>query len=420
MRKLKIFILNKKKGLKIFATLGVCICLLWLTTYYLKASTPPLSNAGDYVILADNDLGMHCIQADYASYLILPPANTLKVQVFKKGEEEAELITKGIVVEYKVNDNTSSADKNNFWNYARDYGYEVQPNVGITGNKLSGVCQLSEDKRYFEATAIPVVPYNDNSQQENPYQTARITVKDQKTGKILAVQEKVVLPVSDEMLCSNCHGITNTDQNILKEHDEHEGTRLLTDLSENIRHRCNECHQDNALGATGLPGIPPLSQAMHGFHASRMGGSKLSVTCNNCHPGPVTQCNRGVMAANGLTCKNCHGNMEQVAVSQNLGRQAWLNEPDCGNCHGPKYGANPNTLYRNSYLANGPAEMNNKIQCASCHNSPHSEWPSTLAVDNSIPIKLMGKADFIEECTVCHEGAGKLHGRLEENEHDQR
>jgi hypothetical protein len=405
-------IINWRKKSRFILTVVLCCCLILLVTCLVVPSPFSPSGSAQYVILAANDLGMHCIQPDYASFLVLPPGNNLKVQVFKKGHKEAELVTKGITVEYTVNDNTTSIDKTNFWQYAADYGFDIMPNEGITGNKLTGICTLSKDKNYFEATAIPVLPYNDGQKKQNPYQTATVTVKNSITGKVLSVENRVVLPVSTEMMCSNCHGTTNTDQNILRAHDNKENTQLYTDLIEhNKRHKCSECHQDNILGAVGKPGLPSLSLAMHGFHAPKMGMSKLENPCNNCHPGVVTKCSRGVMAAQGLTCNSdqCHGDMAQVAQSQKDGRQAWLEEPDCGNCHGNLYASNPNSLYHNSYLMNGPDEMNETILCLSCHNSPHAEWPSTLAVDNSVPINVIGKPDFINKCTACHQGSGKIH-----------
>ena len=54
--------------------------------------------------------------------------------------------------------------------------------------------------------------------------------------------------------------------------------------------------------------------------------------------------------------------------------------------------------------------MNGKILCESCHNGTHSEWKSTLALDNSIPIYLQGVSGPIEQCSVCHSGSGKMHG----------
>ena len=164
-----IIILIRKKALRIGAALLICIGLLFGVSYYVKSTQSSFKpSGGEYVILANNDTGMHCIQPDYSAFLILPPGNNLGVQVFEKGKDKAELITSGITLEYEVNDNTSSADKVNFWEYAKDYGYDIAPNVGITGNKLKGVLRLSKDKKYFEATAIPVVPYNDGQKQVNP------------------------------------------------------------------------------------------------------------------------------------------------------------------------------------------------------------------------------------------------------------
>ena len=102
------------------------------------------------------------------------------------------------------------------------------------------------------------------------------------------------------------------------------------------------------------------------------------------------------MSAAGLTCTNprCHGDMANVAQSQASGREAWLQEPACGDCHGTRYAENPSTLYRNSYLANGPENMNGFIMCEDCHNSPHAEWRSTKSIDNQVPLQLQGAGDL--------------------------
>ena len=412
---MRVFItLDLKKLLKPILLVAGCFIMLWASTSILKSTSTMIQKDKEYVILAYNDIGMHCIQSDYSSFMILPPANTVHVQVFEKGIEAAKLINSGIIVEYKANNNTTSTDKVNFWEYAKSYGFNLKQNEGITGNYLSGTCKLSKDKKYYEAEFIPITPYNDGSKIINPYQTMTITVKDAATKNIIAVEDAVVVPVSNEMLCSNCHGKTNTDANILKAHDKDQGTKLYEDSINGAPHSCNECHADNALNAEGKVGVPSLSLSMHDFHASKMTLSSLENTCYNCHPGVETKCNRGVMAANGLTCSSskCHGDMEKVANSQKQGRQAWLNEPDCGDCHGEKYASNTNQLYRNSYLLNGPEAMNGNITCETCHNSPHAEWPSTLELDNKIPIQIYGEPDFIRKCSACHEPKGeiKIHG----------
>ena len=71
--------------------------------------------AAKYAVFAVNDLGMHCYQRSYAGFMILPPANNLKVQVFRKGAEEARPVTSGIRVSYVVLGNTKSANKTDFW-----------------------------------------------------------------------------------------------------------------------------------------------------------------------------------------------------------------------------------------------------------------------------------------------------------------
>ena len=230
-------------------------------------------------------------------------------------------------------------------------------------------------------TAIPITPYTDNL-TFNPLQVAKVTVRSSSTGKVLAVQPKVVIPVSDEMRCDLCHGPADTAGNILQAHDAAHGTHLYADLQAGARHACSECHKDNALGKPGVAGVEPLSQAIHGVprrQDERARPSPRSHALLRLSPRRATKCLRGRMAQVGFTCTSagCHGDMANVADSQGppTNREAWLQEPKCGGCHGALYAENPGQLYRNSYLANGPEGMNgNKIQCESCHGSPHAEW----------------------------------------------
>ncbi len=411
MKKIHIIVIKKKSLLLAAAGLVLCIGLIILATCLLSSENTETFDpaAAEYTILAMNDSGMHCYQEDYSSFMILPPSNTLKVQIFRKGKKSAELISSGITVTYELINNTTSADKTNFWDYAKSYGYDVPPNIGITGNGLTGECKLSQDGKYYEATAIPLTPYNDGSTTRNPFQMVRIRVTDTQNNTVLAQTESVVLPVSDEMECSACHG---NDQNILKAHDKLSGTTLVSQLKDGKRYKCADCHKENNLGTAGQQGVLPLSQAMHGFHANKMSASDITPVCYSCHPGPTTQCYRGAMYAAGISCEDprCHGDMANIAKTQAAGREAWLTEVDCANCHGKKYAVNTDLLYRNSYLKNGPASgMNNLILCESCHNGPHAEWKSTQNADNLLPISLLGQPSYIDKCTVCHQGSGKIH-----------
>lgn len=409
------FIVIKRK--KLFLT-GICFlsCMgvIFLFLKFYSAKSQPAMSQGDlkYVILATCTLGMHCYQSDYSSYFILPPGNTLRAQIFLNSNDKATLVNSGIDVSYQIIDNTTSADKTNFWDYSMDYGYDIEPNIGITGNGLSGEMELSEDGNYYEATAIPVTAYNDGSSELNPYQLAIITVTDKSTGQELAKVDSVVVPASDEMLCSTCHGIEKTGRNILEAHDKYSNTNLVEDLDYGIRHKCSDCHADIAMGEQGREDVPSLSQAMHGFHADKMGLTNITPKCYSCHPGPVTQCYRGAMARNGISCVNarCHGDMNTIATSIEQGREPWLQEPNCGNCHGSRFNVNENLLYSSSYLVNNANDdMNGFILCLSCHNGAHAEWISLNPKDNLLPTQLLGYPDYINKCSVCHEGSGRIH-----------
>lgn len=369
--------------------------------YETGSGTKIPADGMEYVILAWNDLGMHCAQDDYSYFLILPPYNTLHVQVFRRG---GGVVTSGITVSYAFPKKSNSAAFTNFWTYAPKYGWTgLPPNVGLTGNGMSGTMQLDANGIGFVATGIPATPYDDDGSWD-PYGVATVTVTDSSTSTVLQTAE-VVVPVSTELRCENCHGTAEPYLNILQAHDRRSGTTLVSDRAAGTLHLCSECHADNILGQTGKPGVKSLSLAMHNFHKDKMNVSADPKTpdCYNCHPGPATGCLRGIMSRAGMSCRNCHGDMYGMAASLKKGRQPWLQEPKCENCHAARFRENPGVLFRNSVLANSPEElMNGKIYCAACHNSPHAEFTSSRAADNGIPQQLQGDSYWIWNCYVCH------------------
>lgn len=76
-----------------------------------------------------------------------------------------------------------------------------------------------------------------------------------------------------------------------------------------------------ALLAAGDPKAVPAASVQEGTD-----------NCYLCHPGQQIQCLRDVMYQQGMTCTNCHDGTADVA---NPARQPWIDEPRCGNCHGP-------------------------------------------------------------------------------------
>ncbi len=350
--------------------------------------------SSSYVVFAWNDLGMHCLNPTYDKMVILPPYNNLKVQVVKRGKVPT-VVTTGLTVTYSIDNNTYSVGKQNygqFWTYAQKlFGVTLAPNIGLTGNGLSG--KMKVETGFFSAEGIPVVPVY-NSGVKDPYQQATITVKDLK-GKIVATT-KTVIPTSDEINCAKCHGGAGIDafDDILTKHDK----AHLTDLMHSKPVLCAKCHGSPALGTTG-PGTSGkyLSQAIHGFHSTK------NASCYDCHPGATTKCSRSARhtAADG-NCVTCHGSMANVASTIVAGRMPWVGEPNCVSCHKGVSGVDTGTaLYKNSH-------GHGNLFCSACHGSPHAMVPSLNVKDNYQELQYQGSGrpvKSIGSCGVCHKSS---------------
>jgi len=346
--------------------------------------TPPAAE-DKYVLVAWNDLGMHCANKDFSKIAVLPPYNNVYAQAIRKGNEtrSPEIITSGVEVTYEIPGNTYSVGKTNFWNYENLlFGTQLPDNIGLTGKGLIGGMDVTGNA--FRAEGIPITPYTDaNLVTEDAYQLASLKLFDV-TGKLLASAQPVV-PVSNEINCvsSGCH---SSENNILNMHSDDGGFD-----PNNTPILCASCHGSNALGLPGTPGLKSFSQAIHEKHAGKTND------CYKCHPGPNTQCYRDVMHAGGMVCQNCHGSVAQVAASIDNGRIPWLQEPSCGaaQCHGPSYAENPGKLFRQSKGHGG-------LFCSACHGSPHAILPSENERDNIQNVALQGFKGTLYNCAVCH------------------
>lgn len=363
-----------------------------------RTSTPVSGSGGVYKVIGWNDLGMHCLNRSFQNLAVLPPYNTLYAEVIKQGTKP-QLVTAGVTVEYRIEGNTYSAGKTNFWDYAQklfNLSQPLPPNVGLTGATLAGA-MAPQTGSFFRIEGVPMVPFSDaNPTVEQPYQMAHLTVKDAVTGQILA-ETRPVAPASTEMRCDQCHsdgqraGIAtgNVETNILTLHDVRQGTSLML----NRPVLCASCHASNALGAPGQSGVKNLSLAMHGFHQTAFPQpNTMQNTCYSCHPGQQTQCLRDVMYSEGVTCTRCHGDLKALA---NPARNPWVDEPKCGSCHDAKYAEETGKRYRDSKGHGG-------LFCETCHGSPHAILPSTQPADNAQNIALQGHAGTLEDCKVCH------------------
>ena len=372
-----------------------------------------------YIILAWNNLGMHCYNPDFSDMAILPPYNTLWAQVIKVGDTP-QIVTSGITVEYSFPDNTYSAgirghpDKTNFWKYAGELfnlSAPLPPNIGLTGKGLSGSMDLEGD--HYIAEGIPLTEYRDQdavNQRAYPFQKALIKVRNVNNPSVVLAQITVVAPVSSELMCINCHSDTGdattkypisptgkVETNILTLHDYLNMSNYPAGHTGPLMDRrpvlCAECHSSNALNAAGVPGISSLSNAMHRHHKDLPDITPDTDGCYNCHPGPKTKCLRDTMSQNfALNCTTCHGTMD--VVSQNP--EPWLNEPNCGaiTCHGESYKPDQ-PLYRLSKGHGG-------TYCAGCHDSPHAIAPSREINDGIKFMELEGDTGTLRGCTICH------------------
>ena len=263
-------------------------------------------------MLGFNALGMHCINEDFSELCILPPFNNLHAQVIDRSGSEPRIVTGGVTVSYSIPGNTTSANKTNFRHFvAQLFGVNLRPNIGLTGNGLSGVMAPTPDGDWA-ATGIPITPIMDDGSL-NPYPLSRIAVS---RGRTTLGTTQAVVPVSWEISCKLCHNTPGISvaTDILRKHGNLHGTSL--EARKPVL--CASCHADPALGTKGTPGVSTMSSAMHSAHATRFtpelltsigGQPKLRYSC---HPDFKTNCQRDVHYAKGIYCMDCHGTMADV------------------------------------------------------------------------------------------------------------
>ncbi len=82
-------------------------------------------NQAHWTIVGWNDLGMHCMDADYSVFSILPPFNNVHAQRHRPERATWSPIAGGITVTYEAvadpdgSINTTSVGKTNFWEHVR-------------------------------------------------------------------------------------------------------------------------------------------------------------------------------------------------------------------------------------------------------------------------------------------------------------
>ncbi len=352
--------------------------------FTLMAASPALP--AQLKVLGWNDLGMHCMDADYGVFSILPPFNNLHAQVIDV--TNGKLVTSGVSVTFEATPdltgsiNSYSLGKTNFWDYSKLlFGVDLAPGIGLGGFATAGftpqTMSFEAASSMYQAVGIPITPFDDNKVR-NTYPMVRVAARDT-AGNVLA-EGHVILPVSDEMTCIACHSSSSGSaarpsrgwvndpnkekdyrRNVLSRHDDIQTGRstylaalaqlgynpagLLATADGGRPILCAACHVSNALPGTGLAGISSLTQATHTLHAKvtdpatgvLLGSESNRDACYMCHPGSQTKCLRGVMgnAKNpdgslAIQCQNCHSTMQKVGSATRVG---WLQQPTCQACH---------------------------------------------------------------------------------------
>lgn len=416
----------------------------------LGASVFALTPGTGWTIVGWNNLGMHCMDADYGVFSILPPYNTVHAQLV---DASGKLVKSpnGLSVTYEAvadpsgSINTTSAGKTGFWlNALALFGAPLAVDQGLAGKSMPGpgnppqAMGWSPSFTSFLAEGIPITP-TDDAGAKNPYPMMKLVARNG-AGSVLA-STRIVLPVSDEMDCSACHAsgsgpaarpptgwVYDPDPqrdyrlNILKVHDEAEASNpayaaalatagfpaqgLLHQVTANGKAvLCAACHASEALAAGGVAGVPPLTRAMHASHATAVdptNGLALDASanrsaCYRCHPGSTTRCLRGAMgnavASDGtmeMQCQSCHGSMAAVGSPARTG---WLMEPSCQQCHtGTATRNNGQIRYTSAFEASGAARV--------AVDSTFATNPNTPAAGLSLYRFSSGHGGL--QCSACH------------------
>jgi hypothetical protein len=423
-----------------------------------------VNNSG-VIVLASNDLGMHCVCPSFSKFMILPPYNTIRAQVIRKGGENPQVLgsSSGIRVAYSIAENTNAtlnadpyyqdwmtnAPKLGFTAYpVKDANGRIQS--PLTGAKLAGN-MTAKSPGWWEAVGVPVYPDRSalstakpmvdplGGPNRNPYLTGSIKVYN--SSNTLLAQTSITVPTAFGGCCS-CHlgvatqlGYPGTTEGSFEAmgflHSTNSSGIDIAQIDPDGDGvagpiRCSQCHLDPAMGEKTPPGgyklngkaLPvsklTFSDVLHRFHAQDgmvLGqyDPNIATNCYQCHPGNGINCYRdhhSGASLNGSTklwCTDCHGDLNQ-RIAQNQMAQPWsvATLPKCAKCHTATIDENPTLgVFGGTFL--NSMTHGGPLLCSTCHGSPHALNASTLAHDNWQNAALQGGTTrAIGQCSVCH------------------
>jgi len=354
---------------------------------------------GTHQVLAFNDLGMHCADLDYSTFVILPPFNVVHSQVVERGAPPRILDAARVDVSYRAvmdgagSINTTSQNqsggvlKTNFWDrnpasgnsYVFDlFGIDPPPDEGLAfGQKMPGILNpyLDNDpqpfnrfdpgKAWFAADGVPILPVDDSG-QPNAYPLMRVSASDPASGETLASLD-VVLPVASEADCQNCHALgeiaapVDSSLNFIPPDDITDPNSVLQAAKHNILALHDARHGTSLLDATpvlcaGCHYSPALDLAGTGPAGAQLGNGTLSAVMHAHHGQLKNSAGAPLFPADGTleeTCYQCHPGKVTKCLRGAMGGAGI----ECRDCHG-------------SMLAVGSASRTpwtDEPRCESCH-----------------------------------------------------
>ena len=328
-------------------------------------------------VLAFNDLGMHCADLDYSTFVILPPFNVVHSQVIERGSTPRIRNASEVDVSYRAVKDASNSinstsqnqagavEKTNFWDINPDtgntyvfdlFGLNPPADEGLAfGQAMPGILNpytandpqpfnhFDADKEWFAADGVPILPIDDSGQL-NAYPLMRVSATNPATGETLASLD-VVLPVAAEADCQNCHAVGEVaapaaspidfilpddindpnsvlqaaKHNILAQHDAKHGTSLLNETPV----LCAGCHYSAALdlAGTGPAGEQLDNDTMSGVMHSHHGQLTNPATGERLFP------TDGTLEE---TCYQCHPGKVTKCLRGAMGGAGI----ECQDCHG--------------------------------------------------------------------------------------
>ncbi len=439
--------------------------------------------AAAHTLVGWSTVGMHEMDDDYSVSALAAPGNGVHAQLL---DPTGHVIRApgGIAVTYEAAADSdglidrTSAGKTNFWDHVQAlFGVGPPVDTGLTGWRMPGPDNVPQGFTFdpggarFIAEGIPITPYAD-THVKSEFPLMRLVARGAPGPELASVP--LVLPVSDAMTCAACHasgsdaaaqpsggwanernGARDVRLNILRLHDDREagtdafqaalatagydpGGLFTTATAGGTPVLCARCHSTAAVPDSGLPGVEPLTQAVHRRMAGvvdpatglMLGSTDNRTGCTRCHVGSTE---RGAMTnaiaddgTRAIDCQSCHGTMVDLAAST---RSGWTDEPACQSCHtgtathnngairylsALEASGQPRVAVDSTFATNAAAAANllyvestghGGLGCPACHGAPHAEFPSSQSNDNLQAVGLQGHVGMLVECERCHEEA---------------